>query len=274
MRNSNAPSEPGGDQLRDRVQAHLRELAHDGQRQRHRADVASRLELGGPSRPHLQRWPSRADKTSRSGRRRRRRGLAAARLLGAEKRAPRCSEWVEKSISERPGRIPQRGPVGSQAGRTCLFHTPPRQRDSSRANAAVCRSFALVHAGRNGAGERDKALAGPPVFPLDVRRARYLALRVGGARPPTQNSEEPKNGAFRPHSPQTAENPRALLMSQPAATPLQRRRPALPNPLRPRSVDKGAAGSLTGGVTVMGSVAGVTGAGWRPVGSASSSPGR
>jgi hypothetical protein len=57
--------------------------------------------------------------------------------------------------------------------------------DSSRtnaANAAVCRSFALVHIGRNGAGEGEKPLADPQVVPSmsDVRASLRFELAGAG----------------------------------------------------------------------------------------------
>jgi hypothetical protein len=62
--------------------------------------------------------------------------------------------------------------------------TRPPTTDTSpgeRANVTVCRSFAVVHTGRNGAGEGEEPFADPPVFPSmsDVRAT--LRIELAGA---------------------------------------------------------------------------------------------
>jgi hypothetical protein len=93
--------------------------------------------------------------------------------------------------SEKRGRITQRGPVGSQAGRTCLPHTPAESGilPGERIGLQVIRVGPHRQERRWGRGEASRGSAS---VPFDVRCARYLALQVGGGRLPTQNSEEPE----------------------------------------------------------------------------------
>ena len=93
--------------------------------------------------------------------------------------------------SEKPERITRRGPLGSQAGRTCLPYTPADSGilPGERIGLQVIRVG--PHRQETALG-KGRSLSRIRNCSLDVRRARYLALRVGGGRLPTQNAEGPE----------------------------------------------------------------------------------